>query len=112
MKVRELIKRWEKAAAEMRTAREYRFRLPVRDAARVAALAEIFPQREVEQILTDLVTLALDEVESALPYVQGARAIAEDERGDPIFEDIGPTPRFRDLTEKYTRELEAEARGK
>lgn len=110
MRVKDLIKQWEEAAPQALTAREYQIKLPVRDAARVAALAEIYPQRSIMQILTDLLSSALDEIEEGLPYVQGARIIAEDDQGDPIFEDIGPTPRFRTLTEEFIQKLDAESR--
>lgn len=109
MKVRDLIARWDETATDTLTARQYRIRLPVREAARVAALADIYPRRSIEQILSELIGAALDEIEEALPYVQGNRVIAEDERGDPIYEDAGPTPRFHALTERHMRELEEEA---
>jgi len=105
MKVRELIPRWEETESKVFTTREYLVRLPVRDAARVSALAELYPQRSLEEILTDLLAAALDEVEEALPYHQGTRVIAEDDLGDPVFEDIGPSGRFRSLTAKYKRDL-------
>jgi hypothetical protein len=108
MRVRDLIKHWEETAADTLTAREFSIRLPVREAARVMALAEIYQTRSVEQILSDLLGAALDEVEEALPYVQGSRVISEDDRGDPIYADAGPTPRFRELTERFARELRDE----
>ncbi len=109
MRVRDLIEHWEETAAEPLTVREYRVRLPVEDAARVAALAEIYPRRGIEDILTELLTASLDEIEEALPYVQGTRIISEDDQGDPIYEDAGPAARFRDLTRRFARELSSEA---
>lgn len=109
MRVRELIRHWNEAAADTLTAREFKIRLPVREAARVMALAEMYQTRSIEQILTDLLSAALDEVEEALPYVQGSRVIAEDDQGDPIYADAGPTPRYRELSERFARELQEEA---
>ena len=109
MKFRELIEQWEEQASEVLSAREYRFRLPLADAARVAALADLYPRRDIEGILTDLVGAALDEVERAFPYVQGARVIAEDDQGDPIYEDAGPAARFRELTREHAAALAREA---
>ena len=40
-------------------------------------------------------------------YVPGSRAIAEDDQSDPIYEDVGPTPRFMALTEKHLRQLQS-----
>jgi hypothetical protein len=105
MKVKDLIEEWEQSAAEPLTAQQYTLRLPVRDAARVRALARMYPRRSVDELLTDLLTAALDEVEEAMPYEQGQRVIAEDEQGDPIFEDAGPAARFRRLSEEFTASL-------
>jgi len=111
MKVRELIKQWQETSPEVLTAREFSVRLPVRDAARLLALAELYPAREVPALITDLIGAALDEIEEALPYVEGSRIISEDDQGDPIYEDAGPTPRFRELTERFSRELHEERSG-
>ncbi|MDX1513100.1 MAG: type 1 pili tip component [Gammaproteobacteria bacterium] len=109
MKVRDLIARWEEASAEPLTARRYCIRLPVQDAARVEALAELYPSRTLDDILRDLVGAALDEVEEAFPYRQGPKVISEDDRGDPIYEDAGPAVRFRELAAGFARDLEAQA---
>jgi hypothetical protein len=39
--------------------------------------------------------------------VAGKRVIASDEQGDPVYEDIGPTPRFMELARAHRRRLEA-----
>ena len=109
MKVKDLLNQWEESAGDSLTARQYNIRLPVRDAARLAALAEIYPRRNITQIITDLLSAGLDEIEEALPYERGERVIAEDEQGDPVFEDIGPTARFRDLTRKFSTDLRSES---
>lgn len=108
MKIRNLLEEWQRSAAARLTAQEYRVRLTIHDAARIAALADMYPGRTETAIITDLLSAALDELEGALPYVQGTRIIAEDEQGDPIYEDIGPTPRFVELTRKHTAKLEQE----
>lgn len=112
MKPSELPGRWEQDAQERVTAREYRMRLPVQDAARIAALAEMYPRVGEERIITDLLSAALDELAAALPYRQGERVIREDDQGDPIYEDVGPTPRFQRLTQYYTRLLEEDAEAR
>jgi hypothetical protein len=108
MKIKELVEHWEETASGELTQREYRLHLPIEAAARVHALAEMYPQRNLEQVLTDLLEASLEELEASMPYVQGTRVIAEDEEGDPVYEDIGPTPRFLELTRKYCRELGGE----
>lgn len=112
MKVKELLGQWEKTARARLTARSYEVKLPIQDAARVAALAEIYPRMSEQQIITDLLSSALDEVTAALPYIQGEQVISEDDQGDPIYEDVGPTPRFHTLTQHHTRRLEQEAKQK
>ena len=34
--------------------------------------------------------------------------VATDEEGNPLYEDIGPTPRFLALSRKYLHELSAQ----
>lgn len=108
MRLKELVEIWESSAGERRTRRSYSVRLPMHDAAKIAALSEMFPGRSEQDIITDLISAALDELEASFPYVQGSRVVAEDERGDPIHEDTGRTPRFRELTAQHLRRLDAE----
>ncbi|WP_123400876.1 type 1 pili tip component [Inmirania thermothiophila] len=106
MRVRDLIETWTQERPRRLAAKRYEVRLPLEDAARIEALAELYG-REVEEVVTDLLSAALNEVEATMPYVPGTRVVAEDEQGDPIYEDVGPTPRFAELTRRYLRELEA-----
>ena len=107
MRVKDLIEQWELQAAEPLTVESYQLRLPLRDAARVQALAKMYPRRGVEELLTDLINAALDEVEEAMPYEQGQRVVAEDDQGDPIYENTGPAARFRRLADEYVRDAAA-----
>jgi hypothetical protein len=66
----------------------------------------------VEDIVTDLLHSALNEVEAALPYAQGSRVIAEDEQGDPIYEDAGPAAEFHRLATQFEEQMMGEAKGK
>lgn len=101
MKVRDLLGLWDQTASGALTPEYYQLYLPVEDAARLAALAEMFPRRTPEQLLTDLLSAALSDLESSLPYVAGQQIISEDEMGDPIYGDLGPTPQFLKLTQKH-----------
>jgi hypothetical protein len=104
----ELIESWRHGASGARTVSEYAVHLPVDDAARLHALTEMFPGRTPEQIITDLLGVALQEVAAALPYVPGSKVIATDDQGDPIYEDAGPTPRFMELTRRNQKKLKTE----
>jgi hypothetical protein len=108
MSFKDLLENWRESAASARTATEYAVRLPVDDAARLAALAEMFPGRTPEQLITDLLGAALQEIETSMPYVAGKKVISNDEQGDPIYEDVGLTPRFVELTRKNRKKLETE----
>lgn len=96
-----LIRAWEESAAGHLTVREYRMRLPLRDAARIAALAEMYPRRGETELISELLSAALDELEAAMPYIPGSQAVTEDEEGNPVYEDTGPTPRFLELSRKH-----------
>ncbi len=111
MKVIDVLEQWRRQAGESRTVAEYAVHLPLHQAAQIHALAEMFPGRSETQIITDLLSAALDELEGALPYQAGERVIAEDEFGDPMYEDVGPTPRFQELTRKHLQRLAAELPG-
>jgi hypothetical protein len=108
MSFKDLLETWRDTAAQPRTASEYAVRLPLDDAARLAALAEMFPGRTSEQLVTDLLGAALHEIGTSMPYITGKKVISRDEQGDPIFEDVGLSPRFAELTRKHRKRLESE----
>jgi hypothetical protein len=110
VKFKPLLDRWKKEAAPVRTAKEYAIRLPLDDAARLQALVELFPGRSIEGIITDLLHTGLDEIAAAMPYERGPKVISRDDQGDPLYEDIGLTPRFVELTRKFKKCLESEAK--
>jgi hypothetical protein len=110
VKFKPLLDRWKKDAAPLRTARQYPIRLELDDASRLHALAELFPGQPIEAIIADLLRAGLDEIAAAMPYERGPKVISRDDHGDPVYEDIGLTPRFVELTRKFKKNLEAEAR--
>ena len=110
MKIRELLEAWQDEASDPLSAEKYCARLPIYDAARLEALAEMFPGRTTEQLLGDLLSAALDELEGGFPYRRGDRVVEHDEQGDPIFEDIGLGPRFHELTREHAARLKERRR--
>ena len=106
MSFKQLLDSWRESAAAPRTARTYAVHLALDDAAQLAALAEMFPGRAPEQLISELLGQALKAVAAAMPYVPGQRVISTDEQGDPVYEDVGPTPRFMQLTRDHRRALE------
>jgi hypothetical protein len=107
VKFKPLLDRWREDAAPKRTAQEYAIRLPLEDASRLHALVRLFPGRTIEEIVTDLLHAALDEIAAAMPYERGPRVISRDDHGDPLYEDVGLTPRFVELTRQFQKELAA-----
>ncbi|MEQ8205733.1 MAG: type 1 pili tip component [Woeseia sp.] len=105
MRFKTLLKTWSKQHAQEHTEEQYSIQLNVGDAARLAALAELFPGNTVEQLISDLLSAALDETETAMPYVAGATVIREDEFGDPVYEDVGLTPEFLELVRQHRAKL-------
>lgn len=108
MKIRELTEEWERTAKGRLTQNTYQVKLPLEDAARLAALQEMYPKRCVEDLITDLLAAALEELEAALPYEPGNEVVAEDEMGDPLYGDTGPTPQYLKLSRKHLAALSAQ----
>ena len=106
MKFKALLDHWKKDPPPVRTAREYAMRLTLEDAARLHALCELFPGHTVEELTTDLLHTALEEIVAAMPYEPGPKIISRDDQGDPVYEDVGLTPRFADLTRKLKKSLQ------
>ena len=105
MSFKELLEQWRQTAGPALTAAEYSIRLPIDDAARLQALAEMYPGTPREQIITDLLGAALKELAASMPYVKGSKVISTDEHGDPVYEDAGPTSKFVELTRKHRKKL-------
>lgn len=105
MKVKDLPLIWEKHNSGQLTEESYRIRLATEDAAKLKALAELYPRRAVTDLISDLLSASLNEIESSMPYVRGDTVIARDEEGDPLYEDVGPTPKFLSLTQKHLNDF-------
>lgn len=105
MKIRDLVNEWELSAKGKLSKTIYSIPLDIESAARLAALSEMYPKRRPEELLSELVGVALQELEGSFPYVKGSKVVATDEQGDPLYEDAGLTPRFLALARKHLQEL-------
>lgn len=105
MKIRDLVKEWELSAKGRLSKTTYHIPLDLESAARLAALGEMYPRRRPEELLGELVAVALQELEASFPYIKGQKVVATDEQGDPVYEDAGLTPRFLALSRKHREEL-------
>ena len=105
MKIRELAQHWEQNAAGTLSPTGHTLHLDLESEARLAALIDMYPKRTAEELLGELVGAALEELEASFPYVQGQKVISTDEQGDPLYEDIGSTPRFLALSRRHLHGL-------
>jgi hypothetical protein len=67
MRVTDLPKHWESDKTPQKRSENYELRLPLEDAARVAALAELYPERTEADILNDMIGAALDDLTLQTP---------------------------------------------
>lgn len=109
MKIRELAQHWEQNAKGRLSPTGYNIHLDMESAARLAAITEMYPKHHPEELLGELIGAALEELETSFPYIKGQKVIATDEEGDPLYEDVGPTPRFLALSRRYLHDLAAKA---
>ena len=105
MKIRELAQHWDDSAKGRLTDSGYSIHLDVEAAARLAALTEMYPKHHPEELLGELIGAALEELEASFPYVKGSKVISTDEEGDPLYEDVGATPRYLALSRQKLQEL-------
>jgi hypothetical protein len=67
MKITDLPKQWEQQKKLVERTHDYNLRLPLEDAARISALAELYPDRSESDILNDVIGAALDDLASQDP---------------------------------------------
>jgi hypothetical protein len=107
MKIRQLVNHWQSTGDDDSPKVNLRIEIPIHDAARLAALADLFPALKSEEIVAELLHCALDEVQEAFPYIKGKKQVSEDELGNPIYEDDGYTPRFLSLMREHLAKLKS-----
>lgn len=99
--------------------KQFSFRFPVHIAAKIAALAEIYPQKNRTQIVADLLTVALDDLEKNLPIklhaVDPEIQKMQDEyyydhgmKPEQLFELGGTRGKYRNSCNKHFKLLEEE----
>lgn len=117
MKTEHLHDLWAGPDNSRLTTKQFSFRLPVHIAAKIAALCEIYPQKNRTQIVADLLTSSLNDLEEKLPMALGEQAdpglgelIAREsnERYEDLYYMGGPRGKFRRIANHHYFELEAE----
>lgn len=102
---KQLINKWNQMGRGALSRDSFVCSLSVKDTERLKLLKQRYPRMTEEQLLQDLLQVALDSFEASMPYVKGTQVIAFDEEGDALYEDIGETPRFLALTQKHRKQL-------
>lgn len=106
MKVRDLMAQWHSHGNVDSTGVDREVRLSTYDAAKVAALCDMFPGVDEQRILSDLVAAALDDLSGAFAYEPGDEIAGYDEAGEPMYADAGLRPRFQQLARKHMAQLQ------
>lgn len=120
MKTQHLHDLWDSPDNARLTTKQFSFRLPVHIGAKIAALCELYPQKNRTQIVADLLAAALDDLEKHLPEELGSPLAPEDQyeeqrnAHDVGYEYVesftlgGPRGRFRNFANRHYEELEKE----
>ncbi len=105
MKIRDLVVHWDKNAQGRLTQDAYFMALSDSHHEELSRLADLYPMKSPQALMRDLISAALDELETSFPYVEGERVVAYDEDGFEIYEDVGMTPKFVFLSQKHMEKL-------
>lgn len=120
MKTQHLHDVWASPDNSRLTSKQFSFRLPVHIAAKIAALCELYPQKNRTQIVADLLAAALDDLEKSLPEELSPYLDPEEEAREmeiakalhevyePRYGLAGPRGRFRNYANRHYQELEKE----
>jgi hypothetical protein len=106
MKASDLVTVWSAPDNSRLTAKQYSFRLPVHVAAKLAALEALYPSRSRTQLVGDLLSAALAEVETKLPCHRGEQIAEHPETGEAVYVAYGPAYEFQQLANKTYAEIE------
>lgn len=109
MKASDLVTVWSAPDNSRLTAKQYSFRLPVHVAAKLAALEELYPTRSRTQLVGDLLTAALAEVEKNIEWHAGAPlGHKHPDTGEEMFALAGPRLQFHQAANKHYAAIETE----
>lgn len=108
MKASDLVTVWSAPDNSRLTAKQYSFRLPVHVAAKLAALEEMYPGKSRTQLVGDLLSAAIAEVEKAFPVVLGEVVALHPDTGEELFDEIGPRVQYQSAATRHYTEIEKE----
>ena len=99
--VTKLLRELEQQATERSTQVNCNFTISAEDLIKVQALAEMY-QLPSDELVADLLHTVLLEIEEKMPYRAGTKVIRMEE-GDPVYEDIGPMPRYMAIKNRLSK---------
>jgi len=100
--ISEMLQAWQRQTIEHHEKQEFPIAVDRKDIVRLKALAEVY-RLPLEEVIANLVTSALQEVEAKMPYIPGPTVIRIEE-GEPVYEDIGLTPAYLQTKERIENE--------
>ena len=108
MKASDLVTVWSAADNSRLTAKQFSFRLPVHVAAKLAALEAMYPTKSRTQLVGDLMSAAIADVEKEFLSEPGRSIGRDPDTNEEIFDDVGSFARYQSLAKTYHREMEKE----
>lgn len=109
MKTTDLHSIWDAPDHSRLTTKQYTVRLPIRVAAQLAALSEMYPRKTMTDLIGDLLAAGLDQLYEDLPTKNiGEKPLGYGEDGEPEWQQIGPGVTYGTLTQKYLKEFESQ----
>lgn len=96
-----LLQEWHARCSQRDARTRCQLELIETDLLKLDALAATFGL-DRDEVATQLLHLAIQEVEEKMPYVPGTKVIRIEE-GDEIYEDLGPMPRYIAMQEKLRK---------
>ena len=107
MKAKDVLNIWGAPDNSRLTAKQLSVRLPVHVAARINALCDMYPNKTKTEIIGDLLSMALREIETEFTEYKGQHLGVTPE-GEPYYEDIGPYRNYERSANKHYSALEKE----
>ena len=109
LSAKDLIKVWSAPDSSHLMAKQWSIRLPILVAAKISALSEMYPNKSRSELISELLSTAIEELYGALPSYSGEQADIDPETGEEYFYERGQKETFRQLTNRFAKEYEKEA---
>lgn len=105
MSVKDMMSNWVRNNNSRLVKKQTSIRLPVHAAAKIEALCEMYPSKTRNEIITDLLTAALDDAYDSFAFSRGDEICID---GEPHYTDCGARKEYTELANKHFIKLEKE----